>query len=542
MRKTLSVVVAAVLGLGLTACDPGVPQESDKYQLEGSADQLTTDEYNKLTPLEQYQVANKVMSALHRGIPANEFFEPDSITSDPATLKVAVEYKGFLGTLKKDLAQPTPGTQELYTKVVGDLEKGIVGKYDFSAENGLKRRKVEIPLAFLYELPLGDEFFARWMAYKLVNTILFSPAEEIDSADENDVETVYENLAKTIKADTSVRQIILAHEKSEANWRRFRSPEDNTREMIEIYLGLFDRDADVPLASIACQNWSLSDAPKYELQKSANENDTPQKILDGYYVTTCDEFFEVIANHPLVIPRMTTVLIDHMFGVDYDSEKRSAMARDIAASSPQTFKDIFLAILFSEEFLKHMDRAKWFEESFFNVAARTYFKPHADLFAEINNADPNAGNGAIGATLLRMYQPGFRLKLGRWPSVPGDVLATSYHANGVRTAMLNQLGDPFNRDDLGWGAELIKDAADLSTGDFISYMFISVLGRMPSATELAALTEVIDTAEGNGLTTCGSMATPVPALKCPGFLPEKAMLVMDYIARLPELYFYNAVN
>ena len=112
-------------------------------------------------------------------------------------------------------------------------------------------RPKQMPLARITEYPLSKDMFSQWMALHLTNTILFSPAEEIDSADITDVQNLFRRLELAIKNDTSVRAIVSTHQRSVENWRRFRSPEDNTREMIEIYLGLFDRDDDVPKASTA---------------------------------------------------------------------------------------------------------------------------------------------------------------------------------------------------------------------------------------------------------------------------------------------------
>jgi len=562
MKKQLKLAVVASIALGLAACSPGSPTPTGVNSLKGSAAQLDSASYAALTPLQQYQVANKLSSALFRGEAANEFFVPGSIGADTSKLAVSAENRNYIGQLRKALNTPLPtGTgselptkEEIATMIEGDSTLGVAAKYTFDATN----KPMQYPLAYLYETPPSDDFFARWMAYKLVNTIMFSPAEEIDSADQLDVQTLYENLVIALKADTPIRSIILAHEKSESNWKRFRSPEDNTREMIEIYLGLFNRDADVPKAAKACKNWSLSDEDRgYKLIKGPNENTEPQLILDSYYVTTCDDVFAAISNHPLVIPRVTTVLIDHMFGVEYDADTRSALARDIAASNPTTFKDLFEAILFSKEFLLTMERPKWFEESYFNVAGRVSWRSYSTFFRDINT---NANNNNINASLPQMYQPAFSLKLGRWPTVPGDALATSYQHNGLRSAMLTRSNaklasdptfDPVVIPSTGWGPELTADVTKLSVDDFIAYMFISVLGRAPAAEEASTLKQVINSAR---LTTASSTAdctapnsSANPTAGCQQLYTEantntRAMVVMDYLSRLPETYFYNAVN
>ncbi len=575
MKKKFNLVVSASIVLGVAACSPGSPTPTGKDSLKGSAAQLDSASYAALTPLQQYQVANKLTSALFTGVPANDFFVAGSIGADTSKLAVNSKYSNLIGKVRKSLDTPLPADptaeelkrtptkiplsndatsrarskNEVVDLIEGSVSRKIVGKYSFNANN----KQLQYPLAYLHELPLSDDFFSRWMAYKLVNTIMFSPAEEIDSVDPIDVQTLYENLVNALKDDTPIRSIILAHEKSESNWKRFRSPEDNTREMIEIYLGLFDRDADVPRASKACQNWSLSDdAHDYKLMKGPNENTEPQLILDSYYVTTCDEVFAAISNHPLVIPRVTTVLIDHMFGVEYDADIRSNLARDIAASNPSTFKDLFLAILFSKEFLLKMERPKWFEESYLNVAARVHWRSYSSFFNEINT-DQVSSN--INASLPRMYQPAFSLKLGRWPTVPSDVLATSYQQNGLRSAVLIPSDaklpsdpdfDPTADPRQGWGPELTSDVNKLSTADFVTYMFISVLGRAPSADEASVLTQVINTARTPGTSSSIDCLKP-SASGCMNYFSEgnlylRAMVVMDYLSRLPESYFYNAVN
>ena len=577
MKKQLNLVIAASIALGVSACSPGSPTPTGKDSLKGSAAQLDSASYAALSPLQQYQVANKLTSALFTGVPANDFFVAGSIGADTSKLAVADKYSNLIGKVRKSLDTPLPDGPvpgaapdlrtptkiplltdaksralskiEVVELIDGDTAKKISAKYGFDGNN----RPLQYPLAYLHETPVSDDFFARWMAYKLVNTIMFSPAEEIDSADQLDVQTLYENLVIALKADTPIRSIILAHEKSESNWKRFRSPEDNTREMIEIYLGLFDRDADVPKASKACKNWSLSDDSKgYKLIKGPNENTEPQLILDSYYVTTCDDVFAAISNHPLVIPRVTTVLIDHMFGVEYDADTRSNLARDIAASNPATFKDLFLAILFSKEFLLNMERPKWFEEAYFNVSARVNWRSYGSFFNEINT---NRTNSNINASLPQMYQQAFSLKLGRWPTVPADVLATSYQQNGLRSALLVKSDAKLPSDSgydakapqsRGWGPELTADVKKFSTADFIGYMFISVLGRTPSADEASVLTQVINTARAAG-TPASVDCVATSASGCLNYFSEgntsmRAMVVMDYLSRLPESFYYNAVN
>ena len=488
MNKLFAIIVVTMLGAGISACKPGDPQEKDTYKVKGIGAPLTNDEYNKLTPLQQYQVANRLMSTLFKGVPAQEFFDVLSIDGKPEDLQVSETYTNFINKIQKELDTPLENKDSIYNAIVGDTENP--GKYTFSSET---RMPMELPLAYLYELPISDEFYARWMSYKLMNTILFSPAEEIDSADESDADAVNKRLSTGILGNASVRSIIYAHEISQNNWRRFRSPEDNAREMIEIYLGLFDRDADVPKAAKACKNWYLTDENQGYLLKNPPENNNtePQLILDNYYVTTCEDVMQAIANHPLVIPRITTVLVDHLMDVGYDSQSKADLVDSIVKSHPETFKDIFSAIIFSKAYLLNMERPKYFEESFFNIANRISWSPGKGFFRDITSN--STGNLRLSSSMLAMNQPSISLKLGRWASVPLDSLGFSYYHRAIREwALINRKTDPFNpandgQNGAGWGwdANFITGKVDQLKGDDLTnYLFLSVAGRYATKDEL----------------------------------------------------------
>jgi len=452
------------------------------------------------------------MATFFKGVPADDFFVPSSVTANEADLQVSNFAVNFISETKALLGQPIQNKNEIYKRIVGSVPDGITANYDFS------RLEMEFPSAYLYELPLSDEFFARWMAYKLANTILFSPGEEIDSADVEDVEIIVENLSDSILSNTSIRTIIFNHEKSQANWRRFRSPEDNTREMIEIYLGLFDRDADVPKASIACKNWSLTDDKAGYILKnpSADNNTVPQLVFDTVFVTTCEEFFDAVANHPLVIPRMTTVLVDLMLEVISDPVIRSTLVNDILRSNPTTFKDIFTAIIFSRTYLLNSERPKWAEEVFFNTGARVQWRPGRKVFRDLNrkatDGEPRTNN--FKTSLALMYQPALSLKLGRFPVVPLDALGGSYLHRSIRDVVMLD----------GTTMTINDNRNSMAIDDFISYLFISVIARYPNQDELDTLKYVINKA---GLSTN---------------LDGKTRLVLDYLSRLPELYYFKTVN
>jgi hypothetical protein len=300
--------------------------------------------------------------------------------------------------------------------------------------------------------------------------------------------------------------------------------------MIEIYLGLFDKDEEVPKASKACKNWSLTDADDgYQLVVDLlNENTEPQTIL-GKTVTTCEEFYQLIAEHELVIPRITTVLIDHFFP-NYDSQTRAALVKSISDSNPTQFEHIFIAILFSKEYLLNNERPKRFEETFFNLADRIYWESDKYFFNKLTSSDEST----VFPTLLLMKQPAMRLKLGRWKDQPLDSLSFATYHQGIREKLLiKQVGEVdesltenqiARQEYFGWSDKLIRDSEVFTGKDFIQFHFLSVLGRYATDVELLTLEDFITK----------KAITDNPE--------KKSLLIMDYLSRLPELYYFNKID
>lgn len=502
MRRFRSVVLS-IVALGLFACKAGNLQQQSEAgpwpSSEGAAARLTAAEYAELGPLEQFHVANKLAGALYKGVPATQFFDWNAGVDG---LSVTAGGENFVNKTAEQLGQSLKSPTAYVER--------YKARYTFNDT----RRATAVPLAAIFEYPLSRDQFNAWSAYTLANTILFSPAEEIDSASYADVHNVYNGLLKALNDNATIREIAFAHMVSEANWRRFRSPEDNTREMIEIYLGLFDRDEDVPRAAIACKNWYITDdAGGYELQRDIlEENRVPQKVLDQW-VTTCEDFFRLVATHPLLVPRVTTVLVDQFFP-KYSAEQRAALVQSIMATQPERFQDVFAAILLSREYLLNNERPQSLEETLFNVAGRLQWTPRANFFNALTNPDP----GAV-ATLHNMKQPSMSLKLGRWKDQPMDSLSFAHFHRAVREQVLiDERVDPFNKDDGGWNSDIVAPADFLSKKDFIQYLFISVLSRKPNDQELTTLTTLTKDAKPRGV----------------------AMITFDYFSRLPELYFQTA--
>lgn len=77
---------------------------------------------------------------------------------------------------------------------------------------------------------LDKNFLHNWISYTLPQTILFSPAYELDSSHYPNVASVYNWLVLDMNDDVGMRYSTYMHMTSSDNWRRFRSPEDNGRE------------------------------------------------------------------------------------------------------------------------------------------------------------------------------------------------------------------------------------------------------------------------------------------------------------------------
>lgn len=424
--------LALLIGAGCEAPSSPDTGEPAAGAASGTAAPMSDASYDALPIDQQYRVANKLLATIYTGMPVEEFYslEPGD------ALRARRDPSFTLSSLRTALATDLPNEQraELDRQIDGD-ESAVrpSGKpepleplFKFDQD-----RAKQVPIARMAHYPLSRDHFAQWMTWHLANTILFSPAEEIDSADMTDVQNLFRRLNIGIVSGTSIRAMIASHQRSVQNWRRFRSPEDNTREMMEIYLGLFDNDEEVPLASQACQDLYLTDeADGYKLAYTDYPNVEPVQVL-GQSVTDCGDFYDVVAGHPLVIPRVTSILVDYFF-TNHSVEQRLSLTEAISASNPVTFEDIFVAILFSEAYLMDVERPASFEETFLSMGARLQWEAHPDMPRGLAS-----GRGALArADMDEMGWPTMSLKLGRAAGVPLDSLSFGNYHKAVRESLL----------------------------------------------------------------------------------------------------------
>jgi hypothetical protein len=272
-------------------------------------------------------------------------------------------------------------------------------------------------------------------------------------------------------------------------------------------------------------------------------------VLDTY-ITTCGDFYDVVAAHPLVMPRMATVLVEYFFPAK-TSDERTALVSQVLSGNPTTFQQIFKSILFSKQYLLENERPRSFEEGFLSIAHQTKWRPYRDVFEDmtdnrVDGADVSSNNNI---SLENMNWPVMTLKLGRFTSVPLDALSFAGYHKGLREGILiddRTGGSNSNCDDLdpddtninrdrsrcdwseGLGLvepdepvdpansgkagqpleqELAKYDYDmasyqrdllvynqvqaLSVDDYLDYLFMSVANRRATAAEKAGIKEII---------------------------------------------------
>ncbi|HEY9200626.1 MAG TPA: hypothetical protein VIQ81_03425 [Gammaproteobacteria bacterium] len=574
----------------IVSCTPDAPTGSSSST--SYSGELSKAEYDALSDEQKYQVANKLLATLFKGVPVDEFFDISN-GMDNLSLKAGDNFLvNTKAAFEYELTQQQRNHHDLLiTDQDDDRQNGVdeqryrsLFRIDFNDSNSDWPK--HLPMARIYQYPLSKNTLDIWITYVLTNSILFSPAEEIDSASIRDVQKVFFKLREDLRENKTIRQIVARHQRTQENWRRFRSPEDNTREMIEIYLGLFDRDEDVPRASKACKDLYLSDQDAdYELLSTGFINTEPQYVLDTY-VTTCGDFYDVIANHPLLIPRVTTVIVDYLF-YKKTADEKIRIVQTVMRDNPQTFQDIFKSILFSRAYLLENERPKSAEETFFSTAHQLDWKPYRDLLMEMTS-----DNIDRKVSLKHMGWPVMELKLGRFSGVPMDSLSFANYHKGVREyLLLGNASSDLNANNsscnsnveavqyrnrcrwkMGLGIELpdelppLPDAAEtevteavlakyayeqtraarlsersqrvlsLDLDDYLDYLFMSVLQRKASDEEKADLIAYFET---RNFLTEDVLENQV--IRDYAY-DEVAQVVFDYVSRLPEYYYFLAVR
>ena len=555
-KKLTIKLVCLLTTFSIMGCDPGQPEADSGYSASGYAAPLSQAEFNALPPEDQYHVASKLYGTLFRGISADDFFDLYA-----GTANLSPKSKTFLTDTKKAL-QTTLSNDEvlaLDTVIEGFDEEGNANeddaKYSFDDDTrpDQDEKARQIPLARIKEYPISRDLYVQWMAYFLSNTIMYSPAVEMETTDNVDAQNMYRFLASKIKDGASVRDMIRSNLPSLARWRVSRSSENHALEAYELYLGLFETEEDSVKGGIACKDFYLTDEDSgYVLSTTNFPNTEPQLVLDTYFITTCDDLYDVISGHPLVMPRAVEVLVNYFFS-GRSREDRVNIINSIVSSGAQSYEDIFTAMLFSKEYLLNTERPRSFEESLMPLLDALKWDPAP------------AGNGTVGKPIFENMASSYRgsvlylgnkgwhsmtLKIGRLPDVPLDALSFANYHKAVREQLLLNEGS-YNGRQLDVPGLIYKGEGDdaddnvrdviaqMSLTDYIHFLFLNTMQRKASAEEINGLISIYDGL--NYLTTDDDGIQIIRPSTSNTNHDNIAEVTFDYISRLPEFYYFKAI-
>jgi len=488
--------------------------------------QVTNSTFNALNETQQLQVANKLLSTLFFGYPLKD-------------LQKKIASGNFIDTIMQGMKEEK--TDKTW------LEDYIVDEAFFIQRNYNEQVAIDILSRFFAMKELDEYYVKNWMAYILTQTIMFSPAYELESTSTPNIARVYNRLVTMIDTEAGMRYIGYVHMMSEDNWRRFRSPEDNGREMLEIFT-LDEDDSHVPIAGKALQNWKL-DRDNDTLVVSLNQN-TEALSLFGTTIYNGDDFYRELVKSDLYTQGVVQRLVDFFFSNEKES-KRTDITKEIVASKPETWHDILMQIVFSEAYLLHSEQAKSAEEVFFPLAKKMDFKHYQRSIYYFKDA------------LDEMHQATMRYKLGKLKRVPLDTLSFANYHKYIREAVMLRKSKPREIDNYasssrhGWDEKFTDNAnfdfnAENITGSLdslIHYLFKTTIGRNATAAELNLFRnhmlkdddgEKILKHDFNMFATRNDSEDERNAREY--YKQHITAIVLDYLSRLEETYMHKEVK
>ncbi len=483
-----------------------------------SLEQLDDDAFNALKYEDKIYVAKKLYSTIFKG-------------EDISTLKKDVESGTFISDFRKKLE--TEVSQPDLNKIYEPSDK--MYRDDTGAGDAITAKKGEADRAIVSRLlytKLSKTYYSDWIAYQLNHTILLSPGWEVDTMlyYPRFILSNFDRLREGIRKNRQIKDIVYDHIISVENWARFRSPEDNGREMLEIWLYDF-KDSDVPLAAKVLKNWrfyTYYERPyqKYVFEDGMNDDENNETVhLLGRDIRTGREFFKAVVEHENFIYTVVHRIVGRFFPT-FDAAKKESITELILAQKPKTFKDIFDTILFSKAYLFESDRVKSIEETMYGLMDTLDFHIGAYTLNKIT--------GSLGP----MNQKMMTYKLGREDAVPVDTISMNNYAKSVREIVLinRDESETYPNDD-GVTFETVSqryDDTNLST--FINDIFLDLIGRKANSLEHEKF-------EGHFKSVrLGYLNTTLDDLSQPTCKSITTMILFDYISRLSELYQYRKVT
>ncbi len=560
LKKQLSKLALITAAIGLMACDPGQPDINSGSHVTGFAAPLSQAEFNSLPAEAQYQVASKLYGTLFRGISAEDFFD---LNAGVDTLKP--KSSNFLNNTRQALTRTLSPNELLAVDTViegFDSEGNVIeddAKYSFDPDSDAdeNEKTMQLPLARIKEYPISRDFYVQWMAYFLSNTIMYSAAVEMESTDTVDAQNMYRFLSTSIRDGNTIREMVRSNLPSLARWRVSRSSENHALEAYELYLGLFETEEDSVKGGIACKDFYLTDEDSgYVLSTTNSPNTEPQLILDDFFITNCNDLYDVIAGHPLILPRAIEVLTNYFFS-GRSRDDRVAIIESIKNSGAETYEDIFTAMIFSKEYLLNTERPRSFEESLMPLLDSLKWHPAATnssvderIFEYMASGSTNPGSRGNILYLGNKGWHSMSLKIGRLPDVPMDALSFANYHKGIREQLLlNERSYDGSQTDIpgliyngeGNDDDDLRDVvAQLSLTDYIHFLFLNTVQRKANSEELNGLITLFDNLS---LLQLDENDTQIIRPSTSDSRHNNiAEITFDYISRLPEFYYFKAIN
>ena len=534
LNRFFGLSIASVITLILTACggeDSSITSTDSKYSMSykglvfyeknipTSSYKLTSlsdTEFNALEDSEKLLVADKLLSSMFFSYPLNE-------------LQEKIDSGIFISTLLKQLSTET--TDKAW------LESYIIDEKIFTRTRN-QQEAIDILSRFYAAKDLDRYFFHNWVAYILTQTIMFSPAYELDSSHSPNIARVYNRLVTLLDDEASMRLVAYTHMMSEDNWRRFRSPEDNGREMLEIFTLDMD-DAHVPIAGKALQNWMLN-RDNDTLVIGLNEN-TEELSLFNTTIINGDDFYRELAKSSPFTYGVVRRLVSFFF-TEYTELQINSVTNSIVSSKPETWQDILKQIVFSKEYLLNNSRAKSAEETFFSLAKKMDYKHRTTTMSNFKY------------NLDIMHQATMKYKLGKLTRVPLDTLSFATYHKTFREGILRRRSNPDAVDDYsnssreGWSDSFIDNThfnydyenEEASLESFINYLFKAVASREATSEELLMFKNhmlIDDNGQKVLISTFDMFRDNRDDLK-----RNIAYVILDYISRLDDMYIQKEVN
>ncbi len=507
---------------------PTVSPPPVSYTLET----FTDDDFNALGEEEKYIVADKLLSSMFFGYPL-------------ATLQEKIDSGTFISSLQTQIYN------EKTDKVA--LENYIKDPDIFYRDESpfIPQESYDVS-ARLYAAPYLDSyFFNLWSAYILTQTIMFSPAYELDSVHMKDIAIVYDRLIDSLENKENIQEITYNHMISQSNWRRFRSPEDNGREMLELFLFDFD-DAHVPIAGQALQNWSLVQRIDNEFNilviDPSNENNETLELFDTN-ITNGESFYRALVNSKGFNYGVTKRLVDFFF-TEYEESMKATIASSIVESGHEHWQAILAEILFSKEYLLNNARAKSAEELFFSLAKKMEYK-HTRLTIR----DFCTGSYQ-NLSLEDMNQASMKYKLGKLTRVPLDTLSFATYHKTIRDNVLYKRSNPAVVDNYGawdregWSDSFIDNSHFLydsndekaSLESLINYLFVSIASRKATDRELELFRKYMLDSNNSLLPPYRMFYVKTDDETREEYKRNIVFVVLDYISRLDTTYLLREVK